>query len=210
VAYDSTTYRGAAPHYRAGRPPYSPQLEAVLTDELGLDGTGRMLDVGCGPGVLAVGLADLFADVVAVGPDDDMLADARKAAAEAGVTNIGWFRHWPGIYRARPLARTGSSPSASRSTGPTGNELPRPTTRCWNPAAPWRSSCTPSRASPDPPAPGPPPIPHDEISALVAKYLGSTRRAGQGTTPERTHRFEDMLARTRFGAPRVLFAPGKS
>jgi hypothetical protein len=63
---------------------------------------------------------------------------------------------------------------------------------------------------PRPARPGPPPIPHDEISALVAKYLGSTRRAGQGTTPERTHRFEDMLARTRFGAPRVLFAPGKS
>ena len=53
-----------------------------------------------------------------------------------------------------------------------------------------------------------PPIPHDEIKALVAKYLGSTRRAGQGTAQERTHRFEDVLVRTRFGVPQQLFVPG--
>jgi hypothetical protein len=37
-----------------------------------------------------------------------------------------------------------------------------------------------------------------QYQALVKKYLGSTRRAGQGTAAERTHRFEDVLARTRF------------
>ena len=51
-------------------------------------------------------------------------------------------------------------------------------------------------------------IPHDEIKALVGKYLGSTRRAGQGTAPQRTHRLEDVLARTRFGVPRQFFVPG--
>ena len=39
-------------------------------------------------------------------------------------------------------------------------------------------------------------------------YLGSTRRAGQGTVPPRSHRFEDVLVRTRFGAPRSFFIPG--
>ena len=52
------------------------------------------------------------------------------------------------------------------------------------------------------PDPGVPAIRHDEIKALVAKYLGSARRAGQGTALERTHRFEDVLAGTRFGVPR--------
>ena len=61
---------------------------------------------------------------------------------------------------------------------------------------------------PRPPDPGVPAIPHDEITALVVKYLGPARRAGQGTAPERTHRFEDVLARTRFGAPRQFFVPG--
>ncbi len=53
-----------------------------------------------------------------------------------------------------------------------------------------------------------PAIPHEEIKALVGKYLGSTRRAGQGTASERSHRFEDVLARTRFGVPQQFFVPG--
>jgi len=43
---------------------------------------------------------------------------------------------------------------------------------------------------------------------LVEQYLGLARRAGQGTSPERGHRFEGVLARTRFGAPQSLFIPG--
>ncbi|MBV8162183.1 MAG: hypothetical protein JO265_14785 [Acidimicrobiia bacterium] len=78
MPYDRTIYLGAAAHYRSGRPPYSPQLEAVLAAELGVDGNGRLLDVGCGPGVLAVRLASLVADVTGLDPDP----------GEAGVTNI--------------------------------------------------------------------------------------------------------------------------
>src|SRR3954447_26832618 len=40
VSYDPTIYQGAAAHYRPGRPPYSPELEGVLTLELRL-GHGR-------------------------------------------------------------------------------------------------------------------------------------------------------------------------
>jgi hypothetical protein len=42
----------------------------------------------------------------------------------------------------------------------------------------------------------------------VEKYLGSTRRAGQGVAAERTHRFEDVLVRSRFGAPQSIFVRG--
>jgi hypothetical protein len=42
----------------------------------------------------------------------------------------------------------------------------------------------------------------------VRKYLGSTRRAGQGTAPVQALSLQDALARSRFGAPRVVFAPG--
>lgn len=61
---------------------------------------------------------------------------------------------------------------------------------------------------PRPPDPGPPPIPHDATQAVVEKYLGSRRRAGKGFAKQRTHRFEDILVRTRFGAPRQIFVPG--
>src|SRR5215469_8303379 len=90
VPYDPTIYLGAAAHYRCGRPAYSPELEALLTHEMGLDGNGRLLDVGCGPGVLTVRLAHLFGQAVGVDPDADMLAEGRRAAEEAGVTNIRW------------------------------------------------------------------------------------------------------------------------
>jgi hypothetical protein len=59
-----------------------------------------------------------------------------------------------------------------------------------------------------PPSPGPPRIPHDEIEELVRKYLGPARRAGQGTAPAQALSPQDALASTRFGAPRVIFAPG--
>jgi hypothetical protein len=42
----------------------------------------------------------------------------------------------------------------------------------------------------------------------VEKSLGPIRRAGQGIAPVRTHRFEDVLVRTRFGTPRAIFAHG--
>jgi hypothetical protein len=46
VQYAPTIYLGSAAHYRYGRPAYSPELEAVLTQETGLDGNGRLLDAG--------------------------------------------------------------------------------------------------------------------------------------------------------------------
>jgi hypothetical protein len=51
-------------------------------------------------------------------------------------------------------------------------------------------------------------IPHAEIEELVRKYLGPTRRAGQSTAPVQALSLQDALASTRFGAPRVTFAPG--
>src|SRR5687768_4124768 len=114
VSYDPTIYHGAAAHYRRGRPAYSPQLEGVLTEELNLDRSGRLLDVGCGPGILTVRLADLFEEAVGLDPDAAMLAEGRRAAHEQGITNIRWVEARaedlpeaaPGPYR---LATFGTS-----------------------------------------------------------------------------------------------------
>src|SRR4051795_9921732 len=92
VSYDPTIYRGAASHYRYGRPPYSPQLEAVLAEELDLDGRGRLLDAGCGPGILTVRIAHLFDAAVALDPDAAMLAEGRRVADERGIANIRWVQ----------------------------------------------------------------------------------------------------------------------
>ena len=50
MRYDPTIYQGSAAYYAQGRPPYARALVPTLATALGLDGTGRLLDVGCGPG----------------------------------------------------------------------------------------------------------------------------------------------------------------
>ncbi len=208
MAYDSTIYLGSAAHYRYGRPAYSSDLEAVLTQEAGLDGNGRLLDVGCGPGVLAVRLAHLFEQAVGLEPDPGMLAEGRRAAEEKNVTNIRWVQGLaedlpavaPGRYR---LVTFGQSFhwTDERPVAETVYDMLEP-----GGALALVVHTVAGRVRP--PDPGVPTIPHEEITALVGKYLGSTRRAGQGIAPQRTHRFEDVLAATRFGVSQQLFVPG--
>ena len=86
--WDPSLFAGTAPHYRRGRLPYAPGIADVVSDALGLDGTGRLLDVGCGPGTVTELLADRFADVVGVDPDPGMIAEA----ARAGIPNATWVQ----------------------------------------------------------------------------------------------------------------------
>jgi SAM-dependent methyltransferase len=209
VPYDPTIYLGSAAHYRCGRPAYSPGLEGLLTRKAGLDGSGRLLDGGCGPGVLTVRLAHLFREAVGLDPDADMLAEGARAAGERGITNIRWARGLaedlpavaPGPYRMVTFGQSFHWTDEQR-VAETVYDLLEP-----GGALALIVHTVAGRPRPYP-GPGVPPIPHDEIRALVEKYLGTTRRVGQGTAPVRTHSFEDVLVRTRFGVPQQFFVPG--
>jgi SAM-dependent methyltransferase len=208
VSYDPTIYAGAAAQYRRGRPPYSPLLEAALTAELQLDGRGRLLDAGCGPGILTVRLAPLFEDAVGLDPDPAMLAEGRRAADDRNIANVRWVQ-----------ARAEELPEAARGSyrvvtfGQSFHWTDEPSVAeavydLLEPGGALALIVHTVEGRPVPPSPGPPPIPHAEIDALVTKYLGPTRRVGQGVAPIRTHRFEDVLVRTRFGALQSIFVPG--
>ncbi len=208
MPYDPTIYLGSAAHYRHGRPAYSPQLEAVLTQQAGLDGNGRLLDVGCGPGVLAVRLAHLFREAVGLDPDAGMLAEGCRAAKEQKIMNIRWVQ---GVAEDLPAVAPG--PYRLVTFGQSfywTDEQPVAETvyDMLEPGGALALIVHTVTGRPRPPDPGVPAIPHDAIMALVEKYLGSTQRAGQGSAPQRTHRFEDVLARTRFGVPQQFFVPG--
>lgn len=206
--HDPTIYAGSAAHYRYGRPAYSPDLEAILTEQLGLDGHGRLLDVGCGPGVLTTRLAPLFGEAVGLDPDADMLANGRRAAQENDVSNIRWVQALaedlpgaaPGPYRLIAFGQSFHWTDELRVAETVYDML--------EPGGALALIVHTVAGRQQPASPGPPPIPHEEVTDLVRSYLGSTRRAGQGSSPERTHRFEDILVKTRFGAPQSIFAPG--
>jgi SAM-dependent methyltransferase len=207
VPYDPTIYSGSAAHYELGRPPYSPLLEDVLSEELELDGRGRLLDAGCGPGVLTVRLAPLFEEAVGLDPDAEMVAEGRRVAERRGVTNITWVQALaedlpeaaPGPYRLVTFGQSFHWTDEHRVAATVYDML--------EPDGALALIVHTVQGRPVPPPAGPP-IPHADITAVVERYLGPVRRAGQGISRSRAHTFEDVLVSTRFGTPRVLFVPG--
>ena len=86
LPFEPDRFRSAAEHYEQGRPPYASALIRRVAGACGLGPQHRVLDLGCGPGPLARGFAPLAAEVVAMDPSADMLAEARTLAA--GTPNI--------------------------------------------------------------------------------------------------------------------------
>jgi ubiquinone/menaquinone biosynthesis C-methylase UbiE len=71
--------------YARYREPYSPEFFASVAEQIGLRGTETLLDVGCGPGLLAIGFAPYVGRCSGIDPEAGMIAAAKSAAAEAGV-----------------------------------------------------------------------------------------------------------------------------
>jgi SAM-dependent methyltransferase len=85
VAFLARRFRAAASHYLTGRPPYPPRLIARVAALTGLQRGGRVLDLGCGPGQLALAFSGFAAEVLAVDPEPEMLRVARATAGGAPI-----------------------------------------------------------------------------------------------------------------------------
>ena len=46
-------------YYESARPPYGAAFFAAVAEKLGLDRSQRLLDIGAGPGILAIGFAPI-------------------------------------------------------------------------------------------------------------------------------------------------------
>ena len=88
--WDETLFDGAAAYYDQGRLPNAPGLANAFEKALGLDGRGRLLDIGCGPGMVTLPLSGLFQEVVGLDADKGMIREAQRLASERGVTNARW------------------------------------------------------------------------------------------------------------------------
>lgn len=199
-------YAGSAEHYAVGRMAYPAALAAALKAELGLDGGGRLLDVGCGPGSLTLLLAPLFAEAIGVDADADMVAVAAKRST---LSNVTWRQ-----LRAEELpADLGSFRvvSFAQSFHWMNRELVADRVRgMLTPDGAWvHVGATTHRGldgSHDLPHPRPP---WDEIDRLVTQYLGPVRRAGQGPVPVWSERSEeDVMRAAGYRGPTRLVVGG--
>jgi len=92
VAYDPDLFKGAAAFYERHRAPYAQAAIEFAVERLGVRGASRLIDLGCGPGTLARRFAPRVAEVIAMDPDADMLAEGRRLATSEGHSNITWMR----------------------------------------------------------------------------------------------------------------------
>ncbi|WP_336213337.1 class I SAM-dependent methyltransferase [Nonomuraea sp. LPB2021202275-12-8] len=94
----SDLFGGAAAYYARYRPGYGPEVIEHLARVFGRG--ARVLDLGCGPGTVAIPLAPLVTEVVAVDPDPDMLATGRRLAGARA--SIRWLPGDSTSLRALP------------------------------------------------------------------------------------------------------------
>lgn len=83
-------FGGTAGYYASYRYDYPVQIAQIIASAFGLDGKGRLLDVGCGTGKLAFLLKPLFEQVVGIDRSASMLAEAESQAKYQGITGISW------------------------------------------------------------------------------------------------------------------------
>jgi SAM-dependent methyltransferase len=89
---DTSPFDAAAPYYDRFRAPYPSEALDFIRASFDLDDSSRVLDLGCGPGTLAIPLSRTVAEVFAVDPDAGMLAEATRLGEQHARRNIRWMR----------------------------------------------------------------------------------------------------------------------
>jgi SAM-dependent methyltransferase len=81
-------YAGAGWHYAEYRDRVGAESIAILAKQLGWSTSDRVLDLGAGPGQLSLLIAPFVAEVVAIEPELDMLAEGERRARMADIGNV--------------------------------------------------------------------------------------------------------------------------
>jgi SAM-dependent methyltransferase len=206
--WDETLFAGTAPYYVRGRLPYTAGLAQAIADALELDGSGRLIDVGCGPGTIALRLAHLFADVVGVDADAGMLIEA----ARASISNARWVRlraeELPGdlgTFRVATFSRSFHWMEREQ-VAATMLRMLEPDGR----GAFVQVTETSDGVPQIDPAALPHPLPPEEaIGDLVRRYLGPDRRAGRGIRNQSPDGETIVVEGAGFQPPQIVRVAGQ-
>jgi SAM-dependent methyltransferase len=182
-------FKGAAAYYSVYRPSYPPEIIESIVRDCHLDGSGKLLDAGCGTGQVFLALSRYFAETLAIDPDEDMLTHARINAARHELNNVEFK-----CLRAEDL----DSSHGSLRMAVFGNSFH------------WTDRCLAAEKLYDLLAPNGSLVLLCSGSFLtgssnweiivqntIERHLGAKRRAGNGFYQE-AERHEEILKRTRF------------
>ena len=190
-------YAGSARYYAAGRVGYPIALAQALATALHLDGAGRLLDVGCGPGNFTLLIAPWFEQAIGVDADADMLAEAERQATEAGIGNVGWWQLRaeelpPGLGRYRVISFAQSFHWMDQAAvARTALRMLEPGGACVHVHATTHRGIDTDAVLPHPRPP------RSAIDKLLERYLGSSGRWDKGMPPNKGDREEEVWRAAR-------------
>ncbi len=203
--WDETLFAGAAAYYDRGRLPNAPGLAGAFRKALDLDGGGRLLDVGCGPGTVTLALGRLFQEVVGLDADVGMIREARRLAAERGIVNARWVHDRAerlpaglGTFRVATFAASFhwmDRPLVAAIV----REMLEPGGVVVHVDNRHQDSLTPDDELPTPPVTG--------IDELRRRYLGEDRRAGKGVRNSSPGDEAAVFRAAGFVGPEVVVVP---
>lgn len=187
-------FKGTAQYYAQYRAGYPKEFFDHISDLFNLNAQSRVLDLGCGTGQIAIPLAKVVKEVVAVDPEQDMLDEAAKEAEKAGVKNIQWV-----LKKAEDIDESlGMFDLTTMGASFHWMDQKVVLEKMYNQTkdgggvvvvsdhgfSPWKE----------------PKDAWQEVrTRVMKKYLGEKRRAGTGMYKPSSEKFEDLLTKSSFG-----------
>lgn len=190
IDYGADLFKGTAWYYSRYRPLYPSSLIRFLVNKFSLNGEGRLLDLGCGTGQLALRLSDWFEEIIGVDTEHEMIDEAIRLSNDNRVQNVRWFQgkaeekssdwgsfrliliakafHWMDRKSILEILYNSSDDKGGIAIIDNYNEKQEP--------LPWQL----------------------KVNEIVKRWLGNERRAGNSTYTPPKERFEDTVEKSSF------------
>lgn len=191
---DRELFKGTASYYAKYRAGYPAKFFEFVARYFKLDGKGRLLDIGCGTGQLAIPFSKHFEEAVGIDPEQEMLDEAAKEAEKRGVKSVKW------ILRAGEEIASDLGTFRLTTMGASFHWMEQEKvlkkiydiTENTGGLVIVNDSCSPWHDKK--------PEKWQEVrKRVMTKYLGDKRRAGNAFYDEPKERFEDLLKNSPFG-----------